>query len=905
MLFEPGLYNNNENLYAEGLNAGDFFETNDGVFALSNSDYLASESSKSWQEPKSLLSELEELSPHTEESVKKRLKEEILTDGLQEFLLKRLFDVDFTHDAARTVIELLRRIGLEEEPATTHYSQVVDFIEETAILQSSLFHHLGEKEILQLFVFREGCDDLSSKILLEQISTILKASSSECYQLPLFQKALTHLMVIQNSIIFIFSQEKIDDRLISELAAHLQTYANRSDYTNLYDSFPLSESQTLLQAETLSLYFKEATEIADQLGISKKEILAFAAHKMGSITMEDAVESITSTVNKISKHSSDQPGVKRFREFVFDLYLKELELEKADLNVQHNFLAALLCTDSFEHILNCFISSSHGTNTLIALFSDLKLFCKENKSPEIVQVSKFISDCSKLIEKRKEQITWNLQSVELLELIQLGVILYKPELYLNSYSSFKFNFELFRNTTSLKQEFHNFLKRLSRIVISEKNGLEHFKKLFLLPLKKDEIELIHTQFKSDLDLQNASHRALANVFKRQKQLQKIPYELFEKTKMEPCQELSHAYFIEVSVVKVKDAVEPFFLNLDQHDLQVDFARKMMYLSANMSSSVYVASGGFKTAVKVVAIPFKRTIDLKTLVRTYTHDTIDDSSLKATEEEAQLLKKYQGLRGIVTLIHESSFTHGYQSKKGLSLIFEEFDGSLDKVVNGSIALSIEDKFSVMKDMFYGLFQLHKDKRLHGDLKPRNMLIKQKCLTSSVKGAICDLGFSVLTSLFAGNKYIARGAYHYGYYGTFYYTAPELFGELYFKGDHYKVELFALGVSMYELRFGKLPPWAEIISQHYEQNFNATTCRHIDEEILDQTREEVIQLLKKEVWENPLVSELFLRKKAKGQLSCEERYDFLMYQFLLPAESRLSLKENPSFHNDTYILDFKLL
>ncbi|ODV72368.1 serine/threonine-protein kinase, partial [Cyberlindnera jadinii NRRL Y-1542] len=119
------------------------------------------------------------------------------------------------------------------------------------------------------------------------------------------------------------------------------------------------------------------------------------------------------------------------------------------------------------------------------------------------------------------------------------------------------------------------------------------------------------------------------------------------------------------------------------------------------------------------------------------------------------------------------------------------------------MSISESMKVFRDVVLGLEYLHYQGIVHRDIKPANLLIAGN---GAVK--ISDFGVSFASSLKTGEQDdydLAKSA------GTPAFLAPELCGFSMDDKQHpkinYKIDIWALGVTLYCFLFGKLPFWAK--------------------------------------------------------------------------------------------------
>ncbi|MBD2667184.1 serine/Threonine protein kinase and Signal Transduction Histidine Kinase (STHK) with GAF sensor [Richelia sinica FACHB-800] len=135
----------------------------------------------------------------------------------------------------------------------------------------------------------------------------------------------------------------------------------------------------------------------------------------------------------------------------------------------------------------------------------------------------------------------------------------------------------------------------------------------------------------------------------------------------------------------------------------------------------------------------------------------------------------------------------QYRKGYALILEDFGGiTLNQYAN-SQPLSLDDFFYIAIEITYALECLYKNRIIHKDIKPKNILINPK--NKQIK--IIDFSISsVLPKEIAEIKPVNVLA------GTLAYMAPEQTGRMN-RGIDYRTDYYSLGVTFYELLTGHLP------------------------------------------------------------------------------------------------------
>lgn len=146
-----------------------------------------------------------------------------------------------------------------------------------------------------------------------------------------------------------------------------------------------------------------------------------------------------------------------------------------------------------------------------------------------------------------------------------------------------------------------------------------------------------------------------------------------------------------------------------------------------------------------------------------------------------------------LVRTISF--GYAS--GQKYIVYEFvrGGSLRDYLIRNPRVATTEALTVLRDVCLGLEFAHGRRVVHRDLKPENLLLTSPDCPFEIK--ICDFGLS--TRFRPGSKITS-------YFGSPAYMAPEQFGDQY---DH-RIDLYAAGVILYEMLFGRRPHSGDAVS-----------------------------------------------------------------------------------------------
>lgn len=159
------------------------------------------------------------------------------------------------------------------------------------------------------------------------------------------------------------------------------------------------------------------------------------------------------------------------------------------------------------------------------------------------------------------------------------------------------------------------------------------------------------------------------------------------------------------------------------------------------------------------------------------------------------------------IHNKLLPSGEYEKK-LDLFWEYYEGDLTQITNGPLKVAHTTRIELAKDILTGLYEMHKLNIIHGDLKLTNILFSRSL--NRFFAFLTDFGFS-----FVMGRQHPTFIFKDGFYGSICYTAPELFGNLDFKGDYFLVEAFAVGVVLYQFYFKKDLPWAAFQNACYDQ------------------------------------------------------------------------------------------
>jgi len=99
---------------------------------------------------------------------------------------------------------------------------------------------------------------------------------------------------------------------------------------------------------------------------------------------------------------------------------------------------------------------------------------------------------------------------------------------------------------------------------------------------------------------------------------------------------------------------------------------------------------------------------------------------------------------------------------------------------------------------------------------------------------------------------------------------------FKGSDFKLDVWALGLALYQLHFNKEPEWMELIREDSRKNYDESTQAFKDAQMLQKTKEAFKNLVFEKI-ETPYKT---LQEKIKKDpnVSQEEKFFFLICSML---------------------------
>lgn len=242
-------------------------------------------------------------------------------------------------------------------------------------------------------------------------------------------------------------------------------------------------------------------------------------------------------------------------------------------------------------------------------------------------------------------------------------------------------------------------------------------------------------------------------------------------------------------------------------IQYDRENNLVYFGAKKGRSVVKAAGAFKTARSIMQIDLgKITAPPEFHVRLFTKSGFSEQAMGEVLQEKDINIKYRGKPGIAQLKAWSECTSMRSGKLRMEFVCVGAQG--DATAMKGVLREPKALLQFMGGCLDGLDTLHKDGVMHTDIKPGNLLVMIDPVTKEVRGYVADLG--------GVEDLRALQLIRHGIYRTPKYTAPEL---LFFTGkrlpeDKLKIDLWALGLSLYELRFEKTIPTLNEIPRAFD-------------------------------------------------------------------------------------------
>ena len=244
---------------------------------------------------------------------------------------------------------------------------------------------------------------------------------------------------------------------------------------------------------------------------------------------------------------------------------------------------------------------------------------------------------------------------------------------------------------------------------------------------------------------------------------------------------------------------------DSDSIQMHEIKEVEYIKQNIGKGSF----GSVSLIRVNGMPCIKKSLHNILIGHGAEEDIDQDQKAAMKakfyHECNLLWKMQH-PNIVQFMGISYYGEG--EKQYLSLIMEFLPTSLDQCITqcntDSFTIPLGLKLSILRDVTYGLTQLHMKWIIHRDLSASNIL-----LTSSMRAKIADFGVSKLTH---SRKILIK---HTAAPGAMYIMPPEALEE----NSRYSVQLdiFSFGIVSLYLLLQQIPyPTNETLTSFHVEN-----------------------------------------------------------------------------------------
>ncbi|CEG42671.1 ulk fused protein kinase [Plasmopara halstedii] len=175
------------------------------------------------------------------------------------------------------------------------------------------------------------------------------------------------------------------------------------------------------------------------------------------------------------------------------------------------------------------------------------------------------------------------------------------------------------------------------------------------------------------------------------------------------------------------------------------------------------------------------------------------ALKFVTKQGKSVRDLENLRQEINILRRLNHCNiiammdSFETEREFCMVTEYAQGELFQVLEDEHSLPEEEIKKLAIQLIQALYVLHSNRIIHRDMKPQNILIGSK---QQIK--LCDFGFA---RAIAHDSSLLRSIK-----GTPLYMAPELVQE---KPYNYTVDLWSLGVILYELAVGKPPFYTDRI------------------------------------------------------------------------------------------------
>lgn len=330
-------------------------------------------------------------------------------------------------------------------------------------------------------------------------------------------------------------------------------------------------------------------------------------------------------------------------------------------------------------------------------------------------------------------------------------------------------------------------------------------------------------------------------------IKKVP---FETETLDPTEAFNIALYIEF-VIKTyyRTAGQYTILSKKQtrlsRTIEYDCQRRKVIIVSKTAKAVLCVRGTSKKVKTACEVDLNPAVEPELVMRALTNkDDANRDSLNNLMREIRYFQRFRQNEHILHLRNFGVYRPRNSTTERVSLIFDYYQGNVHTQLNLQLISSVQQKLTIAKSVTLGLKAFHDEGTLHGDLKLTNFL-STILPGMPAKGVLSDLGFTF--NLYRGDP--TQGLWDYGYYGSFYYTSPEMFGRAFFYQGRPNATLlaerFALGDVLLSLFFPRDVPRHRVIYNSYRDNFSYETRSHIDPQRLERDQQFVERAIQDEI------------------------------------------------------------
>lgn len=415
---------------------------------------------------------------------------------------------------------------------------------------------------------------------------------------------------------------------------------------------------------------------------------------------------------------------------------------------------------------------------------------------------------------------------------------------------------------------------------------------------------------------------LSKIFQRYDQILRTDFNSFEKTAPSQLDLFKIAFAIELLLDSKLELNFSDFVYIVQEE-SAPFGRELVFdvngektvcIGSKQAESTLNARGGTKEFTNLLKLPLD----------THGEPVICAVGVvmprKASDDENQALFDEAGLQhGLAEesqhILSPTKFyskvkmvwdekAHAKVAVELAAVEMPKFEHSGVALLTKKVTLSDMQLLELANNFMKGILAIHKAFCIHGDIKPGNYLFNVLAAivagsgNISVTGKVSDVGF--ISSATVGKPLPSEGEapvvkkdariYRSGFTGTPYYTSPDHFLVTNFAGDHFKSEVFTLGVALFLMVFpddDNLISWGVFVDKFFGNLRTDGTIAKSADEIREAKAFFDGEVQKFQ--ELPGLKEVRRKKTAKEKMTVrEELLHLIGAMLILKPEERIDLQ-----------------